>query len=320
MKGSRYLPVISFVLVFASMAGCLGDDTTGPGHDVGDELAINVTDPLGGRVRLENEPERIVTMTPAITEIVFALGKGDQIVGVDSASNYPPEASDIDKVVSWQGLDLEKLIVLEPDLVIMDKTLDMSEDNYNSMKVAGFQVYRIYPTDVEEVLGSIIGIGDAIGAPVEAGSIVEDFRSRMDVVKQNVTSMDEENRPGVLHVTYYDGSSDPWVATDSTFSGSLIEMAGGRCALSDDTGFVVQVSLERIIASDPDLILCSQSSTWPTQTREIILSDGNWQDIGAVKEGAVHYVEGDWCDRTGPRLILGIEEFHARIVASAGGS
>ncbi len=318
MTKTGILSFVAMVLIGASIAGCLGEENTSRDPGSGDELAINVTDPLGGRVMLEEEPVRIVTMTPAITETVFALGKGGLIVGIDSASNYPSEASGIEKVVSWQGLDLEKLIFLEPDLVIMDKTLDMSEENYNAMKGSGFQVYRIYPTTVEEVLDSIQGMGDAIGASEEADSLVEDFRIRMEAVKQNASLIDEEDRPRVLHVTFYDGKSDPWVATDSTFSGSLIEMGGGKCAFSDDTGFGVQVSLERIIASNPDLILCSQSSTWPTQTREIILSDGNWQDITAVKEGAVHYVEGDWCDRTGPRLILGLEEFHTRIAASAG--
>ncbi|MGA1849166.1 MAG: ABC transporter substrate-binding protein [Thermoplasmatota archaeon] len=319
MNKAGILSFAALVLMAASFAGCLGEENAARGPGSGDDLAINVTDPLGGRVMLEEEPARIVTMTPAITETVFALGKGGLIVGIDSASNHPTEASNIEKVVSWQGLDLEKLILLEPDLVIMDKTLDMSGENYNAMKGSGFQVYRIYPLTVEEVLDSIQGIGDAIGAPGEAGSLVEDFRTRMETVKQNASSIEEEDRPRVLHVTYYDGSSDPWVATDSTFSGSLIEMGGGICAFSDDTGFGVQVSLERIIASDPDLILCSQSSTWPTQTREVILSDSNWQDITAVKEGAVQYVEGDWCDRTGPRLILGLEEFHTRIAASAGG-
>ncbi|MFO8051763.1 MAG: ABC transporter substrate-binding protein [Thermoplasmatota archaeon] len=319
MNKDLLLMITVLLTVGASMiSGCI-DTESGTDNELEEERkkSWNFTDPLGKEVVLDGEPERIVTMTPALTEMVYVVGAFQKIVGCDSSSDMPPEAQRLEHVVSWQGLDAEKLIALEPDLVIMDKTLDRTDTIYTEVKGLDIPVYRIYPTNLSDVLDAITAVGELTDETDNATAVVEDFRDRMDVVKVAADTILEDSAPKVLHVTYYDGTGDPWVATDSTFSGSLISMAGGECAVSDDRGFVVQISLETIIESSPDLILCSQSSSWPTQTRETIINDDRWTDIPAVENGNVVDVEGDWCDRTGPRLIMGLEEFHGHIMNTA---
>ena len=93
-------------------------------------------------------------------------------------------------------------------------------------------------------------------------------------------------------------------------TGGLIEAAGGINAISDDTGIVVQVPVETIVGADPDIIICTQSTVWATPTRTTILSDDGWKDIQAVVDGEVYDVDGDIIDRTGPRLIEGLETIH----------
>lgn len=309
---------IAFLVVFgtAMITGCIETDSEDkePEDQTKDPKVWNFTDPLGGKVVLDGEPEKIVTMTPALTEMVHAVGAFDKVVGCDSSSDMPPEAMNLEHVVSWQGLDSEKLVLLDPDLVIMDKTLDITDTIYTEVKELDIPVYRIYPRNLSDVLDAIIAVGELTDEEENASGIIDDFNQRMNVVEQAAAGIGQDDVPKVLHVTYYDGTSDPWVATDSTFSGSLITIAGGECAVSDSSGYGIQMSLETIIASDPDLILCSQSSSWPTLTRETILGDDRWEEIGAVENGNVFDVEGDWCDRTGPRLILGLEEFHGRIL------
>ncbi|MFW3145509.1 MAG: ABC transporter substrate-binding protein [Thermoplasmatota archaeon] len=306
MKKSLMYLVFGILLASILATGCLNEERK--------EGDLEFFDMLGDRVILDRYPERIVTTTPALTEIVFALGKGDDLVGTDSASDYPAEAGSIRDVFTWEGVDLEKLIAVEPELVLMDKTLDITGDDHAAITAMGIPVYRIYPRTIDELLDSIEGIGEVLDAGDEASELIGDFTGRMGAVEENASRVPDGERPKVLHVTYYDGLSDPWVSTDSTFSGSLIEKAGGVCAFSEGSGFGIQASLELIVASDPDIILCSQSSTWPSNTRETILSDGNWAEVPAVESGAVFYVEADWCDRTGPRLILGLEEFHSIIM------
>ncbi|MEA3559657.1 MAG: ABC transporter substrate-binding protein [Candidatus Thermoplasmatota archaeon] len=305
---------LTSILAVSILSGCIET-----GSNIVDDKKIepkiwNFTDPMGELVVLDGEPDRIVTLTPALTEMVYAVGAWDKMVGCDSSSDMPPEAKDLEHVVSWQGIDAEKLVVLDPDLVIMDRTLDITDTIYAEIKELDIPVYRIYPRNLSDVLDAVEAVGELTNETENATAVIEDFEERMEVVSQTADEIAESDVPAVLHVTYYDGTGDPWVATDSTFSGSLITIAGGECAISESSGYGVQMSLESIIESNPDIIFCSQSSSWPTNTREAILGDDRWSEIGAVSSGSVFDVEGDWCDRTGPRLILGLEEFHGHIM------
>jgi iron complex transport system substrate-binding protein len=306
MVGWKWLLILVILIPFGAIAGCIDDPVQ--------EGDLIFTDPLGAEVVLEDYPERIVTLSPSLTETVFALGIGEKVVATDDVSNYPPEAKDLPDVFSYLGIDLEKLLAADPDLVIMDKTLDISENAYNSIKRVGIPVYRIYPKTINDVLGSMMGIGNITGSKEKAEELVEDFLERMEAIERFVDNLEEEERPMVLLVTYYDGSADPWVSTDSTMTGGLVDKVGGANAISDDTGIVVQVGVEAILGSDPDFIFCTQSTVWPTTTRENILSDERWQDIEAVKNGRVFDIDGDIVDRTGPRLIEGLEEIHSHIL------
>jgi iron complex transport system substrate-binding protein len=305
MKKWKLMVAVILIVPIALLAGCIEDP-----EQEGD---LKFMDPLGAEVVLENYPERIVTLSPALTEIAFALGIGEKVIAIDNVSNFPPEVKGLPKVFGYAYLATEELVMLDPDLIIMDKTLDISENAYNAMKNLGLPVYRIYPRNVEEVLDAIIGIGNITDTTARASDIVEDFGDRMDNVSSYLDGVPAEDRPGVLLVTYYDGVNDPWVSTDSTMAGGLIEAAGGLNVISDDTGIVVTVSIETIIGADPDIIICTQSNVWPTQTKNEILSDDRWKDISAVKENRVFEIDGDIVDRTGPRLISGLEEIHSHI-------
>ncbi|OYT43944.1 hypothetical protein B6U90_06240 [Thermoplasmatales archaeon ex4484_6] len=268
------------------------------------------TDPTGHVVKLKGDPERVVTLTPSLTETVVALGAGGLLVGADSVSASENPDLDLETVSTWEGLDTEKIVSLSPDIVIMDRTLDITDASFNALDGLSIPVYRIFPKTFDEVLSAITGVGEVLGREKEAGFIVDDMGTRRDTITEETSRIEWSNRSSVLYVTYYDGTSDPWVGTSSTFSGSLIELAGGKDAVSDDSGVVVQISVETVIDADPDVIICSQSESWPTHTRETILSDPLWEDITAVREGRVFDVNGDLIDRTGPRLIEGLETIH----------
>ncbi|MBN1389056.1 MAG: ABC transporter substrate-binding protein [Candidatus Thermoplasmatota archaeon] len=306
MRGLKPVFIMVLMLTAVLSSGCL---TEGP-----EEKGYTYYDPLGGKVILEGEPERIVTLSPALTETVFALGLGSRVVATDNVSNYPEEAIHLPKVFSYTGLSAEALIMTDPDLVLMDRTLDISEEAYNAIKDLGIPVYRIYPRSMDDVLEALTGIGNITGAETNAAHMVDDIRSRMDAITLSLQDVDMDDRPEVLLVTYYDGLSDPWVSTASTMAGGLIRSAGGINMISDDTGIVVQVPVETIIDGDPDMIICTQSTVWPTSTRSTIMSDDRWKDITAVKEERVFDVNGDLVDRTGPRLIDGMEEIHALVL------
>lgn len=307
MDGKRKnmsLALISLVLISVGVlsAGCLDNEKEGD---------LVFTDPTGNVVKLDGNPERVVTLTPALTDILIELGSGDLIVGADSVSVSGNSGLSIEAVSTWEGLDSEKIVELAPDLVIMDKTLDITETIFNTLVDLGIQVYRIFPTDFNTVMETISDIGEILDLEDEAKTIVDDMASRQQAVVDTVSSVPEVDKPVVLYVTYYDGTSDPWVGTSSTFSGNLIETAGGKNAISDDSGVGIQVSVETIIDSNPDIIITSQSTDWPTPSRTTILGSEIWKDITAVKNDEIHDINGDLIDRTGPYLIDGLEAVNA---------
>jgi len=298
LKKQHLLGVSLAIVLMGTIAGCLYD---------GEDGELMFRDGTGTEVRLDGHPQRIVTLTPALTEIIYLLGCGDRLVGVDSDSNYPSEADSLEKVSSWQGMDTERIVALSPDIVLMDHTLDASGKRYGQLLGLGIPVFRIYPRDMNGLMDTILDIGSVLGVKDLALEEVNSLRSRM-VSVETAAQGDPDGKPRVLHVVYYDGASDPWVMTDSTFSGDMIERAGGECAINEGSGLSVQVSIEMIIGSDPDIIICSQSPLWPTQSRTLILTDDRLSSISAVEDGRVHDLDGELIDRTGPRLVDGMEE------------
>jgi iron complex transport system substrate-binding protein len=218
---------------------------------------------------------------------------------------------DLEVVSTYTSFDAEKIVELAPEVVIMDKTLDVTEANFNTMKQLNIPVFRVYPTDLDQVISMISEIGEILGFEDEAENIVNDMNQRKDNIAEEVEGIDDDDKPSVLYIIYYDGLTDPYVGTSSTFSGDLIELAGGKNTIVDDNGISVQVSLETIIDSDPDMIITSMSFGF--SAKNTILSMDTWEDITAVKNSEVHDIDGNLIDRTGPSLIDGLEEIHAAL-------
>lgn len=292
------------IAILASMSGCLESEEVG-GHEYVDDL--------GNTISLNGTPEKVITLTPGLTEMVYYVEAGDKIVGCDSSSNHPDETQDIEKVSSWQGLDTEKILSLSPDLVLMDKNLDASGEKYDELKGIGLTVYMIYPKSINETMEVLRDLSRIMGTEEDSEEKIRSLEGRVDAVGESASGIDEEDRPLVLHVTYYEKGSDPWVMTDSTFSGDLIETAGGIPSVEDPKGLAIQISVERMLELDPDMILTSQSSLWPTTSREDILSDEAMEGLSAAENRRVYDVEGDWMDRTGPRMVDGLEAVQGHI-------
>jgi iron complex transport system substrate-binding protein len=308
MKRLALALLFAVAVITVSFAGCLYPDEE-------ESYPGTFTDQLGNTISISEAPERIITLAPSLTEIVFTLGLEEKLVGIDDASTFPKATADITKVSSWQGLDLELVVAQEPDIVFADKALDMSGERYEALTGAGLVVVQFFPKDLDEMLEQITLIGEICDVPDTADSVVSDLKDRVGTVSESVADIPSDQRPKVLYVTYYDGSDSPWVGTDSTMSGDLIAKAGGNNIVSDSTGYHVQVSLETIVDQDPDVIFTSQSSVWPTLSREVIMADDVLKDVSAVKNDRVFDIDGDLVDRPGPRMVDGLEEMYGKIEA-----
>jgi iron complex transport system substrate-binding protein len=305
--------IIILIILFAgSLAGCINNsNNTVPKDDY-----KVITDSIGDQVRVPVKIDKIISLAASITEILFSLDLGDKIVGRDSGSNYPKgEIENIEIVSTFEGINLEKILAAEPDIVLLDKTLDMSDTNYNKLTENGLTVFRVYPQKLVDVIEDIKLLGEVTGRKSIANNLASQLQTRINTVRTRGETISNPDQPKVLYVIYYDGTSSPWVGTTSTISGDLITIAGGDVAVEDSTGFSIQITIEQLIDLNPDIIFTSQDETWPTPSKDSILNDDALSNVDAVKSGHVSDVNADLVDRPGPRLVDGLELVSGQITS-----
>jgi iron complex transport system substrate-binding protein len=260
---------------------------------------VTLTDDEGGTVELPAEPEQIVTLTPAATEILFELGIGDRIVGkVEDFTPYPEAAVAIPDVAKFGSVDVEQIVGLDTDLVIA------GGDNFNppeaieQLRDLGIPVLVVFAPDVDTALADIELIGQAVGRPDEAAAIVDDVRADFDAV----AAATESSTP--LRTFYeLDASAGYFGPAPDYFGTEMIEIAGGD-PLTSGTDGVYQIEAEQILDFDPEVILLGDAAYGVTPDQ--VAERPGWDVLTAVKNGAVRPIDDVIVTRPGPRLGEGI--------------
>ena len=309
MKGSLVIGAIAIIAIILSALFTVGPLSTKPAY------SVSIVDDLGRVVDLRSRPERIVSMAPSVTEILFALGVGDRVVGVTDACDYPPEALNITKIREPFGdFQLEKIVDLKPDLVVMDRYLDLYPPGrwLSKLEDVGTDVVVLYAQNFDDVFRDLMIVGKTIGREKEAKVLVDSLKSRLAEISSKTSLLAPDQMPRVFVTGWYDGESDPWTSGYGTFADDIIKMAGGR-NVAQKTGGFSQISLEELIGSDPEIIIVLEDYRWPTPTYEALLNEERLGATTAVKEGKIYKVDANLLSRPGPRLVDGLEEF-ARIL------
>jgi len=275
------LPVILLIVVVILLAGC-GDGGSGAG---------------------EKEELRIVSLMPSNTEILFALGLGDAVVGVTDYCNYPPELEKaveegrIQRMGDSYNVNEELLVSLEPDLVLFG----FASDAVERLAGLGIKAEVIYPKSLEETYASIRLIGELAGCQSEAEKLAADMEAAVAAVKEKAAAVPDAEKPRVLMLLDLDYL---YVAGAGTLENELIAAAGGINVV--EVQDYPQINEEAIINYNPDIILCS----FPFRDR-ILAEKEAWKGIAAVQNEAVYDVDGDLINRPGPRLVQGLEQLYA---------
>lgn len=263
---------------------------------------ISVLDDAGREVSLERPPERIVSMAPANTEILFALGLGDKVVGVTSLCNYPPEVAGIEKVGDSFSPDYEKIVALNPDLVLAVGTAD--SQLVKGLEGYGLKVFVLQAESVADVADDIELVGKVTGAEDRARKVAGDLRARVDAVRKKLEPVADDAKPTVFWVL--DG--DLWTVGPGSFVDDLITQAGGR-SIAGTIGLPYgQLSLETVLEADPDVIIIPVLD--PSVPAALEAKVG-WDTLTAVRNGRVYQVDPDAVSRPGPRIAEGLEEVAA---------
>jgi iron complex transport system substrate-binding protein len=263
-------------------------------------LAVTFSDELGRKVMIAHPPQRIISIAPSVTEILFALDLGERIVGVSSYCNYPPEAKRKERVGGYINPSMEKIVALHPDLVIQtaDGDLKTFVDRVASL---GIPIYITNPRSVTEVMDSILRIGEVTFTSQGAQNLVGSMRQKIQDIQRRVQG---QPQPRVLHAM----SVDPLISSGKgTFVHDLILLSGGKNVAENARGKHPQLSMEEVMARDPEVILLSAMLS-SDSLQEQKKWWQRWREISAVRSGRIYAVEADLILRPSPRIVRGLKE------------
>lgn len=262
-----------------------------------------VTDDFGKEVYIPAPPQRIVSLAPANTEILYALGLGDKVVGVTDYCNYPDAALSVEKVGGYSSVNIEKVLQAEPDLVVaaFGNTAEVIEHLDN----LGLTVISLNPASIGDVMDNIRLVGKATWADDDAEAVVGEMQTRIDAVETAVACAD--TRPSVVHMVW----NDPiWVSGKGSFQDEMFEMAGATNAFPNVEGWEI-VSMEEFIVTDPGVIIANSGAGMGGDQYDIlyryVMEEPRFQGLSAVKEGRVYLVDSDIIDRGCPRIVEALE-------------
>jgi iron complex transport system substrate-binding protein len=261
---------------------------------------LTITDDEGTELTLEADPARIVSLTPAVTETLFALGEGESVVGGTDFDDFPAQAAALPDVATFEGVLVERLVDLDPDLVIAGGNSFTPPDDVARLRELGFPVLVVYAESVDEVLADIELLGQAAGATDEAERIVATMEERFAEVTDAVEAIPD--RPRV----FYELGDQPEIygPAEDSFIVDMIELAGGEPITTGDPD-VFSIPLERLVAADPEVILLGDAAYGVTPAI-VGQRPGGWAAMTAVEAGAVRPVDDIIITRPGPRLGEGL--------------
>jgi iron complex transport system substrate-binding protein len=257
------------------------------------------TDGLGRNIAIRANPQRIISLAPNITEILFALGLGDRVAAVTSYCDFPAEAKAKEKIGDTLHPNLERIIALKPDLVLAT-TASQLEDLMRKLDQLAVPVYVTNPRTVRETVASIRRIGEATGASARAAEIADDMERRISAVEMRVKGLPA---PRALYVLQ---TSPLITAGRNTFINDLIRIAGGQSISGDETADYPQFSRETVIARAPEVIIAPSSHGKEYVREEDLRRD--FSATPAVRSNRIVAVNPDWVDRPGPRIVDGLEQ------------
>jgi iron complex transport system substrate-binding protein len=240
-----------------------------------------VHDELGREIRVPDHPHRLICLAPSITDTVFALGNGSDIVGITDYTKYPPEATQKASVGGVINPSLEKLASLKPDLVLAIGDLN-TFDLVHSIEQLGFPVFVIHPHGIGGIYRSVESIGDAINQQQQAASLVARLRAREDAVRKRVAG---KKVSSVFFLLW----ADPLItAGHDAFITELIEIAGGDSVTKNMSTEWPRLSLETLVSRQPDCVLLVKGSAI---TLEALQHQAGWRSVEAIAKGKVLYVD-----------------------------
>lgn len=292
-------------LIIVTFTGCIkkaeepieNDEKQNIGSEAAQLYPMEVEDDFGYNTTIETQPSRIISLAPSHTEILFELGLGENVVGVTTYCDYPEQAKTKEKVGDSATVNVEKIIELNPDLVVQYGS--GNEESNKRIRDAGITILSYEPESIDEVIALIKRIGDITNTRMPATMITVDMMSKKDYIVNRVNEAEKEK-------VFYEVWNEPLMAAGpGSFLDELITLGGGDNIAKDAQGAYAQFDLEQMIERNPDVYITAKDSE--DKTVESIKSRQGYDVINAIKNDRVYILEPNIISRPGPRIVDGLE-------------
>jgi iron complex transport system substrate-binding protein len=295
--------LLASVLLASACASKVPQTTTTPPTYSGTPGPVtgNYTDDLNRNVTITGVPQRLVSLSPSNTEMVYALGLQDRLVGVTSYDNYPPEAASKTVVSDYSTVDMEKIVAARPDLVLADSIQKTTA--IPALEKLGIPVYAMSPDSMDGIFKDLLTLGQISGKRAEASALVSSLQTRVKAITDETANLTAAQKPRVLYITWHDPI---WTAGSQTMIEELITLGGATNIASDLQGYVT-ISLEAAVQRNPQVILVMSSMGTNNESLDFVKSNAQFQATDALKNNQVFEVDADIFGRTTPRIVDGLE-------------
>jgi iron complex transport system substrate-binding protein len=290
--------LVTALAVGLAVAGCAEPDAS---PDTG---AAVVVDDLGREVQIEQPVERVLTLAPSLTELLFAAGGGSKLVGASQADDYPNDVRALPRYGTYP-LDFEAVVALRPDLVFATDQVN-NPDDARPLAATGIPTYFFSFNTLDDVPRALRTLGRLTGTSPHAEAAADTFTARLDRLEART---DTPDRPRVLFLI---GDEPLFAFGDASYVQDLIRIAGGESVTAGFEGEAVTLSAEFVLEAAPEVIVGAFGEGYDTD--DLLRSHPSWSAVPAVAEGRVYSIDPDHVLRPGPRLVLGArwlaEVFH----------
>lgn len=263
---------------------------------------LTIKDSYDREVTIDKEPERIISLGPNVTEAIYALGKGDKLVGRTDFCDYPVEVKNVASVGSLQTPSIEKILELKPDIVIA--STHFPKDVLKKLEDLTVKVVALYGEDsFEGAYNTLEKMGEVLNAKEKANEVVNNMKEKVEYVASKVKG---HNTPSLYYVIDF-GQYGDFTATGDTFIHKMILMAGGKNIADDAKGW--KYSIEKVLEKNPSMVIVPKYF----DAKGRIVKTNGYKDLEAIKNGKLFEIDNNMLDRQGPRLADGLEEL-AKII------
>jgi iron complex transport system substrate-binding protein len=257
-----------------------------------------ITDSFGRTVEIPARPQRIVSLQPSHTEIIFAIGASDSLVGVTNYCDYPPAAKQKEKVGGFQDPSVEKIVALKPDLVIAGSSHKAAVAQLEKL---GIPVIAMEAKTLPDVAPLIESIATACGEETKGKQLAAGISARIEAVKKRTQAMDETKRPLVFYELWHDPLT---TVGPGSFLNDLITLAGGTNLAADARSAYPAIAPEAVVKRNPDVILYAHKG----QRSDDVARRPGWSEVKAVKTGRIVFFDDENIFmRAGPRIADALE-------------